>query len=457
MKTRENIFLSFAIGMIVFSSLTLQAYASIETTQFDLHVTSEYFHEPNINKYHLVMKPGESQQVTIQITNNDSESHTINLQMSTDDSLHKDRIFSFEPEQITINPDETKTSILTVTAISEASTGTTIWHTLIAKSTTFGAKAIGFYVGIHENPTVPQPDMVRRGSPGGMFSSANFDISEDDAIKKIPYEGISTPSITNEYSFYGMHGLESPEQLIYSKQPVLPDTRELEFWDNDGLLISFRDNKHFTYDQRLGFLGSNEQQVRINGENGTASGSLLISTSNDQKIYSNSRVTVFLDDVQLRIESQIPLEEILKIAESMAPQNKALCKSPGMVLVGGVCQKITDSEYILALNAYEKLNDRTRTDSGFEQLFQTEVVGFGVDEPNKGIFIVVEPKFATKENLEKYENIFRETIGDDIPVRFEINERGSFPEGKDPDYVLLVLVPVLVLIGAIFYFWRKRR
>ena len=48
-------------------------------------------------------------------------------------------------------------------------------------------------------------------------------------------------------------------------------------------------------------------------------------------------------------------------------------------------------------------------------------------------------------------------LEDDIPVRFEINERGSFPEGKDPDYVLLVLIPVLVLIGAIFYLWRKRR
>ena len=87
---------------------------------------------------------------------------------------------------------------------------------------------------------------------------------------------------------------------------------------------------------------------------------------------------------------------------------------------------------------------------------QTEVVGFGIDGPNKGIFIV-DPKFANKENFEKYENIFRETIGDDIPVLFEINERGSFSEGKDPDYVLVVLIPILALIGAIFYLWKKRK
>ena len=142
---------------------------------------------------------------------------------------------------------------------------------------------------------------------------------------------------------------------------------------------------------------------------------------------------------------------------TMQQQDKALCESPEIIVVDGVCQKITDSEHLLALDAYEKLNNRTRTDLEFEQLMQTEVVGFGVDDPNKGIFIAVDPKFATKENFAKYENIFRETVGYDIPVRFEINERGSFPEGKDPDYILLVLVPVLALIGVTFYLWRKRR
>lgn len=138
-------------------------------------------------------------------------------------------------------------------------------------------------------------------------------------------------------------------------------------------------------------------------------------------------------------------------------QAKALCESSEVILVNGICQKMADSGYILALDAYEKLNYRTRADSEFEQLMQTEVVGFGIDEPNKGIFIVVDPKFATKENFAKYENIFRDTVGDDIPVRFEINERGSFPEGKDPDYLLLILVPILALIGVMFYLWRKRK
>ena len=134
----------------------------------------------------------------------------------------------------------------------------------------------------------------------------------------------------------------------------------------------------------------------------------------------------------------------------------------GHIQVNGICklelsEPLTSPHTNEELDAYEKLNDRTRTDAEFEQLMQTEVVGFGVDESNKGIFIVVDPKFATQENLEKYENLFRETIGDDIPVRFEINERGSFSDGKDPDYVFLVLVPILVLIGAIFYLWMRRK
>jgi len=134
----------------------------------------------------------------------------------------------------------------------------------------------------------------------------------------------------------------------------------------------------------------------------------------------------------------------------------------GHIQVNGICklelsEPLTSPHTAEELDAYEKLNDRTRTDVKFEQLMQTEVVGFGVDESSKEIFIVVDPKFATQENFAKYKNIFRETIGDDIPVRFEINERGSFPEGRDPDYVLLVLAPVLVLIGVTFYLWRKRK
>lgn len=89
------------------------------------------------------------------------------------------------------------------------------------------------------------------------------------------------------------------------------------------------------------------------------------------------------------------------------------CENPEIILVNSVCQKIDDSEYLLTLDAYEKLNNRTRADLEFERLMQTEVIGFEVDDPNKGIFISVDPKFATKENFAKYENMFRETIGDD--------------------------------------------
>jgi len=111
----------------------------------------------------------------------------------------------------------------------------------------------------------------------------------------------------------------------------------------------------------------------------------------------------------------------------------------------------------VALNAYEKLNYRLSTDPEFAQLVQTEVVGFGVAEQNKGIFIVVDPLHANQENLDDYEEIFRDTIGENIPVLFEIRERADSQVKKDPDVMILVLVIIPVFCITIYYFWRKRK
>ena len=110
-----------------------------------------------------------------------------------------------------------------------------------------------------------------------------------------------------------------------------------------------------------------------------------------------------------------------------------------------------------ALNAYEQLNYRLSTDSEFAQLVQTEVVGFGVDEPNQGIFIVVDPLHANQENFERYEQIFRTTIGEDIPISFEVRERAGVVDVQDPDFRILAIISVLMgLVAAIYYLWRKR-
>jgi hypothetical protein len=111
----------------------------------------------------------------------------------------------------------------------------------------------------------------------------------------------------------------------------------------------------------------------------------------------------------------------------------------------------------VALNAYEQLNYRLDIDIKFAQLVQTEVVGFGVDEHNEGIFIVVDPMYASPENLEKYEETFRETIGKDISIKFEIRERGVSVDNKDPDFILLALLIIPVFCITIYYFWRKRK
>ena len=111
----------------------------------------------------------------------------------------------------------------------------------------------------------------------------------------------------------------------------------------------------------------------------------------------------------------------------------------------------------VALNAYEQLNYRLATDTNFAHLLQTEVVGFGVDEQNKGIFIVVDPMYANQENFDKYEEIIRGTVGENIPIRFEVNERAGSID-QDLDFRILALVSIPVIFSpAIYYFWRKRK
>ena len=324
--------------------LTGTAYATIEPTPFNLHISSQEFFEPTPNKHHLVMKPGESKQVTIEITNNDSKLHTIDLYMAKE-TPRPERSFVFEPSQLEIEPGNTATSVLTVSASNDAGSGTTILHTLITKSTTFGAKSFGFYVEISDQPSEPTPDMVRRGGPGGLFSSdTQFGLDEKKAIEKFPYE-ILVPKMPEGYLF---QGIQETKKIIYSKQTVSSDTRELEFWDNGGLLITFFEEEYFTYNDYLTFLNPNEQQIRINGKDGIASESLLIlSSSDEQDIYSNSRVTIFLeDDILLRIESQMPIDQLLGITQSMIseqdppiPEPTPICKS-GTTLKKDKCVEV---------------------------------------------------------------------------------------------------------------------
>lgn len=127
-----------------------------------------------------------------------------------------------------------------------------------------------------------------------------------------------------------------------------------------------------------------------------------------------------------------------------------------LVLVGFVGSAIAVDDF--AFNAYEQLTYRLSTDTEFKQLLQTEVVGFGVDEVKEGIFIVVDPMYSNQENFDKYEEIFRVTIGEDIPIRFEVGERAYSIDKEDPDFRILVLIVIPISFGvSIYYFWRKRK
>lgn len=307
--------LKYFFALLVLVGFVGTAYATIVTTPYDINVTSNKFYEPNPNKFQLVMKPGDSQNIAITITNNDSKTHAIDLKMAKD-GPRPGRSFVFEPNHLEVKPGKTESSILTVSASQEASTGTTVWHTIIAKSTVFGAKSFGFYLEVSEDISAPFPDMVRRGHPGSMFpENTRFNITEEDAINQVPYQTLA-PKIPEEYSFQGIYG-EGRQNLIYAKQPVSYDTDEFNFWDNGGLLINFIEPKKFSFDDYLDSLSAGEQQVKINGKNAIASESKLIERSSDNEIYSSSRVTVYQNDYQLRLTSQMPLEQLLQIAESM--------------------------------------------------------------------------------------------------------------------------------------------
>ncbi|MGY5149692.1 MAG: COG1470 family protein [Candidatus Nitrosopumilus sp. bin_68KS] len=149
MKTRILIISVFMMSFIG------TAHASISITPFDLEITSDDFYEAYPNYYpHLIMKRGDSQQITIQVTNNDSTEHIINLYMAKE-TPRPDRNFVFEPSQLRLESGESATSTLTVSASPDANTGTTILHTLIAQSTSFGAKSFAFYVEITKQITPP--------------------------------------------------------------------------------------------------------------------------------------------------------------------------------------------------------------------------------------------------------------------------------------------------------------
>ncbi len=316
MKSR----LLIIVCVLIFTGLVGTSYASVEITAFDLKISSDNFYESFPNKYpYLIMKPSDSQQIAIKITNNDSNPHTINLFMAKE-TPRPDRHFVFEPSQIYLESGETASSILTVSSSSEADVGTTILHTLIAQSTSFGAKSFAFYFEVTEQIHPPSPDPLRMSPDGLMFSpTAQFNLSENKIFEMISYD-ILPPTVPDEYSLQVMDGSKEEPRLTYSKEKYSENMLISEFGDDEEILqIIFEREEFFTYDDYLQFLNPNEQQVRINGKGGISSSVQLQTTDGEE--YLASRVVVFLDEVKIRLESNMQEEQLLRISESMIKPN----------------------------------------------------------------------------------------------------------------------------------------
>lgn len=200
------------------------AHASIITTSFDVKISSKDIFEPTPNKHVLVMMPGDSQKVTIQITNNDSKPHTIGLQMENR-APRPERTFVIEPSQLEIEAGKTASSIITVSVSPDASTGTTVFHRFVAKSDSFGTKGAGFYLKVSERIEPPSPDPPRRTSIATLFPPGTIlGVPESQVSEMLPSE-ISLPSyLPQGYSLQGFSDTQRVSGFYYSDMPVTRNT-----------------------------------------------------------------------------------------------------------------------------------------------------------------------------------------------------------------------------------------
>lgn len=117
--------------------------------------------------------------------------------------------------------------------------------------------------------------------------------------------------------------------------------------------------------------------------------------------------------------------ETANISQSEATEIKAELKSLVEQMESRTKFNLNASEKAIMFSNYDKLNKQLQNDSDFKRLLETEIVGFGIDESTKGIFITVDPAFTTPENFDAYFKIFRKIVGDDIAIAIEVNERAK--------------------------------
>lgn len=112
--------------------------------------------------------------------------------------------------------------------------------------------------------------------------------------------------------------------------------------------------------------------------------------------------------------------------------------------------------YNFVLMGYDGLNNRTVVEPEFKKLLQTEIVGFGIDEPNNRIFVQVDSKYANQENYDRYEKIFRETIGPDVPIKFDVVERPVMTQLNRDFIIPIILAIIASIIGLVIYFKKRK-
>lgn len=191
---------------------------------------------------------------------------------------------------------------------------------------------------------------------------------------------------------------------------------------------------------------------------------LLTFDQQQENVEENERVKKWLDVCVERGLLTPELRELAKIHRGVSSRELGHVYSFANHDLEKTIQLLQDPNYPKnvfdpVLKAYDDLNNRLDVEPEFAKLLQTEVVGFGVDEQNKGIFIAIDPTYANQENFDKYEEIFRETIGEDMPIKFEVYERADSDDKTDFDFRILILILIIIAVSlsaAFYYFWRKR-
>ena len=320
-----KICVKYFIILLVFAGVISTAYAESQAmlTPFDVYFLADDFTAQGPNHNILALDRGESATLSVYVKNNDDKPHQITLKDPRGPNLGLFETFRFEPEQITVMPNQTESAKLYLTISKDTGTHSS-FVTFLGQSDTFGMKGLGFFVVVDREIDDYIDKSLRSGLPGGAFPHLNTEISETDAEKLIA-SGFGIPEhLPLGYEFRGMDGSEDQQRFVYSQTDIDTETIGFsEFWNDGGLLVIYNvdgPNVNNTRSLPIKVAQDEGQQIMINGMMGDATEKQTRSVVESDIRYDVPASVTFFDDAKKKsahLRANMPLDDLLKIASSI--------------------------------------------------------------------------------------------------------------------------------------------